>query len=44
MATKRISQLGTITDAEVTGESILPVVISDPLQPNRKAKVNQLHS
>ena len=43
MATKRISQLGTITDAEVTGESILPVVISDPLQPNRKAKVNQLH-
>ena len=43
MATKRISQLNTITDAEVTGESILPVVISDPLQPNRKAKVNQLH-
>ena len=43
MATKRISQLSAITDAEVTGESILPVVISDPLQPNRKAKVNQLH-
>lgn len=26
----------------MTGEAILPVVISDPLIPNRKAKVNQL--
>ena len=42
MATKRISQLDTIADALVTGEAILPIVISDPLIPNRKAKVNQL--
>ena len=42
MATKRISQLDTIADALVTGEAVLPIVISDPLIPNRKAKVNQL--
>ena len=42
MATKRISQLETISDALVTGEAIMPIVISDPLIPNRKAKVNQL--
>lgn len=42
MATKRISQLETIADGLVTGEAILPIVISDPLLPNRKAKVNQL--
>ena len=42
MATKRISQLETIADALVTGEAILPIVISDPLIPNRKAKINQL--
>ena len=42
MATKRISQLETISDALVTGEAVLPIVISDPLIPNRKAKVNQL--
>ena len=42
MATKRISQLETIADASVTGEAILPIVISDPLVPNRKAKINQL--
>tara|TARA_X000000368_G_scaffold416584_1_gene410856 strand:+ start:1080 stop:2423 length:1344 start_codon:yes stop_codon:yes gene_type:complete len=42
VATKRISQLETIADALVTGEAIMPIVISDPLIPNRKAKVNQL--
>ena len=42
MATKRISQLDTIADALVTGEAVLPIVISDPLIPNRKAKINQL--
>lgn len=42
MGTKRISQLDTLADAVLTGEAILPVVISDPLIPNRKAKVNQL--
>jgi len=42
VATKRISQLETIADGLVTGEAILPIVISDPLIPNRKAKVNQL--
>ena len=42
MATKRISQLETISNALVTGEAILPIVISDPLIPNRKAKINQL--
>ena len=26
----------------MTGEAVLPIVISDPLIPNRKAKVNQL--
>ncbi len=42
MATKKISQLETISDANLSGEAILPVVVSDPLIPNRKAKVNQL--
>ena len=42
MATKRISQLDTIGDDLVTGEAVMPIVISDPLIPNRKAKVNQL--
>jgi len=42
VATKRISQLETIADGLVTGEAILPIVISDPLIPNRKAKINQL--
>ena len=42
MATKRISQLETISNDLVTGEAILPIVISDPLIPNRKAKINQL--
>ena len=42
MATRKISQLETISDANLSGEAILPVVVSDPLIPNRKAKVNQL--
>ena len=42
MAVKRISQLATISDAGLTGEAILPVVVSDPLLPNRKVKVSQL--
>ncbi len=42
MATKRISQLDTIGDDLVTGEAVMPIVISDPLIPNRKAKINQL--
>lgn len=42
MAVKRISQLATISDEGLTGEAILPVVVSDPLLPNRKAKVSQL--
>ena len=42
MGTKRISQLETVSDDLVTGEAVLPIVISDPLIPNRKAKVNQL--
>ncbi len=42
MGTKKISQLDTIADANLSGEAILPVVVSDPLIPNRKAKVNQL--
>ena len=42
MGTKRISQLDTLADEVLTGEAILPVVISDPLIPNRKAKINQL--
>ncbi len=42
MGTRKISQLETITDANLSGEAILPVVVSDPLIPNRKAKVNQL--
>jgi hypothetical protein len=40
--TKKISQLDNVTDEILTGEAILPVVIADPLTPNRKAKVNQL--
>ena len=42
MGTRKISQLETISDANVSGEAILPLVVSDPLIPNRKAKVNQL--
>ena len=42
MGTKKISQLETISDANLSGEAILPVVVSAPLIPNRKAKVNQL--
>ena len=40
--TKKISQLNNLSDDILTGEAILPVVIADPLVPNRKAKVNQL--
>lgn len=40
--TKKISQLENLSDALLTGEAILPVVIADPLIPNRKSKVNQL--
>tara|TARA_B100002019_G_scaffold152494_1_gene131453 strand:- start:1708 stop:3030 length:1323 start_codon:yes stop_codon:yes gene_type:complete len=43
VGTRKISQLDTISDANLSGEAILPVVVSDPLIPNRKAKVNQLH-
>ncbi len=42
MGTRKISQLDTIADANLSGEAILPVVVSDPLIPNRKVKVNQL--
>jgi hypothetical protein len=42
VGTKKISQLETISDSNLSGEAILPVVVSDPLIPNRKAKVNQL--
>jgi len=42
VGTKKISQLDTISDANLSGEAILPVVVSDPLIPNRKAKINQL--
>ena len=42
MGTRKISQLETISDSNLSGEAILPVVVSDPLIPNRKAKVNQL--
>ena len=42
MGTRKISQLETISDANISGEAILPIVVSDPLIPNRKAKVNQL--
>ena len=40
--TRKISQLDNLSDAILTGEAIVPVVIADPLVPNRKAKVNQL--
>lgn len=40
--TKKLSQLDNLSDDILTGEAILPVVIADPLVPNRKAKVNQL--
>ncbi len=43
MGTRKISQLDTISDANLSGEGILPVVVSDPLVPNRKVKINQLH-
>ena len=42
MGTRKISQLDTISDSNLSGEAILPVVVSDPLIPNRKAKINQL--
>ena len=42
MGTRKISQLETISDANISGEGILPVVVSDPLIPNRKVKINQL--
>ncbi len=42
MGTKKISQLSDIADASLSGEAILPVVVSDPLIPNRKARINQL--
>lgn len=42
MAVKKISQLTSITNEIISGEAILPVVISDPLLPNRKSKVSQL--
>lgn len=40
--TRKISQLDNLSDEIITGEAILPVVIADPLIPNRKAKVSQL--
>jgi hypothetical protein len=40
--TRKISQLDNLADAILTGEAIIPVVIADPLIPNRKAKINQL--
>ena len=40
--TKKISQLENLADDLLTGEAIVPVVIADPLIPNRKSKVNQL--
>ena len=43
MGTRKISQLDVISDANLSGEGILPVVVSDPLIPNRKVKINQLH-
>jgi|TARA_B100000035_G_scaffold58241_1_gene46534 hypothetical protein len=43
VGTRKISQLDTISDANLSGEGILPVVVSDPLIPNRKVKINQLH-
>tara|TARA_B100002019_G_scaffold278031_1_gene278478 strand:+ start:1891 stop:3213 length:1323 start_codon:yes stop_codon:yes gene_type:complete len=43
VGTRKISQLDTISDANISGEGILPVVVSDPLIPNRKVKINQLH-
>lgn len=42
MGTRKISQLDTISDSNLSGEGILPVVVSDPLIPNRKVKINQL--
>tara|TARA_B100001250_G_scaffold385003_1_gene380361 strand:- start:2375 stop:3706 length:1332 start_codon:yes stop_codon:yes gene_type:complete len=42
VGTKKISQLETISDSNISGEAVLPIVVSDPLIPNRKAKVNQL--
>jgi len=42
VGTRKISQLDTISDSNLSGEAILPVVVSDPLIPNRKAKINQL--
>lgn len=42
MGTKKISQLDDVATGSLSGEAYLPVIISDPLAPNRKAKVNQL--
>jgi len=42
VGTRKISQLDVISDANLSGEGILPVVVSDPLIPNRKVKINQL--
>lgn len=42
MGTKKISQLDDVATGSLSGEAFLPVIISDPLSPNRKAKVNQL--
>jgi len=42
VGTRKISQLDTISDGNISGEAILPIVVSDPLIPNRKAKINQL--
>lgn len=42
MATKKISQLADVATATLSGEAFIPVVVSDPLIPNRKARINQL--
>lgn len=42
MATKKISQLDSIADANISGEAIFPAVVSDPLIPNRKVKISQV--
>lgn len=42
MATKKISQLADVATATLSGEAFIPVVVSDPLIPNRKATINQL--
>jgi hypothetical protein len=42
VATKKISQLADVATATLSGEAFIPVVVSDPLIPNRKATINQL--